>query len=105
MLTFRILKWQRCYFNVFWVPKNIQEVQITCDIGGEGEGEKSGKGMSRLALLVELVEDRGEQWRDDLEGVERTAPRAGRGDDECARGIARGHADDLSGQARQGSVR
>ena len=23
MLTFQVLKWERCYFNVFWVPKNI----------------------------------------------------------------------------------
>ena len=51
------------------------------------------------ALLVELVEDRGEQRRDDLEGVERSASRAGRGDDERARGVARRHADHLAGQA------
>ena len=57
-----------------------------------------------LALFVELVEDRGEQRRDHLKGVERAASRAGRGDDECARGVARGHADDLSGQTRQWSV-
>ena len=64
---------------------------------GEGEGEKLGKGERGSALLVELVEDRCEQGRDHLEGVERSAARAGGRDDERARGVARGYADDLAG--------
>ena len=71
--------------------------------GARGKGRRGEEGES--ALLVELVEDRGEQGRDHLEGVQRSAARAGGGDDERARGVTRRHADDLAGQARQGSVR
>ena len=37
MSTFRVLKWEPWYFNVFLMPKKSQGSQITCDIG-EGEG-------------------------------------------------------------------
>ena len=52
------------------MPYKSEVTQITCDIEGRGRG-RGGGGES--ALLVELVEDRGEQGRDHLEGVERTS--------------------------------
>lgn len=60
MSIFRILKWECWYFNVFSIPKKMKGTQITCDIergGRVGSEEEWGRGS---ALLVELVEDRGE---------------------------------------------
>ena len=79
MSTFRILKWGCWYFNVFSMPKKMKGTQIACDIerGGErgvGEEGERRRGWRRgLALFVELVEDRSQQRRDHLEGVERAA--------------------------------
>ena len=50
------------------------------------------------------MEDRGQERRHDLEGVERAAARTRRGDDERARGVARGHAHDLAREGRQRGV-
>ena len=71
------------------------KLRATLERGRVGEGGREwGRG---LALLVELVEDRCEQGRDHLEGVEHASARAGGRDDERARGVARGDADDLAG--------
>ena len=75
------------------MPYKSKVTQITCDIGG---GERGSAG------LVELVEYCSQQGDHHLKGVERTAVRAGRGNDERARRVPRRHADDLAGQARQG---
>ena len=44
MSTFRILKWECWYFNVFSIPKKMKGTQITCDIERGGEGGEGGRG-------------------------------------------------------------